>query len=325
MLLAMKNLLFTLIAAVACALTLVSPVHAAADDSADALWAKVEDSLKNMQPAEPPKSREEAVAHFKKALQAVDDASKVFTDKYPQDARRWKIRLFEGMTADAREQVGAPVKSDLKSTLDAVLKAADADAETKSEASAVKVLSSTEDITTQKLTNDEWMKMAEAHLKAYPTQQYNSAIEKKIAGIKMLAELQTKPLDLKFKAVDGREVDLAQLRGKVVLIDFWATWCGPCVAELPNVIKAYDKLHAKGFEIIGISLDQDKAALEAFVKEKGMAWPQYFDGKGWENEISTRYGIASIPAMWLVNKKGIVTSTEARGALEATVEKLLAE
>jgi thiol-disulfide isomerase/thioredoxin len=281
--------------------------------------------MKNMQPTERPKSREEAVAHFKKALQSVDDASKAFEDKYPKDARRWKVRLFEGMTADAREQVGAPVKGDLKSTLDAVLNAPDADAESKSEASAVKVLSATEDIATQKLTNDEWLKMAEAHLKAYPTQQYNSAIEKKITGIKTLAELQTKPLELKFKAVDGREVDLAQLRGKVVLIDFWATWCGPCVAELPNVLKAYEKLHAKGFEIIGISLDQDKAALEAFVKEKGMAWPQYFDGKGWENEISTRYGIASIPAMWLVNKKGIVTSTEARGSLEASVEKLLAE
>lgn len=321
----MKYFLFAIISAVAFALTLASPLRAADADSSDALWIKVEDALSHMQPTEQPKSREEAVAFFKKALQGVDDAARAFEGKYPQDGRRWKIRLFEGMTADAREQVGSTVKGDLKSALDAVLKAADADVETKSEASAIKVLSSTEDIATEKLSNEDWMKMAEAHLKAYPNQKYNPAIEKKISGIKTLADLKTKPLEIKFKAVDGREVDLAQLKGKVVLIDFWATWCGPCVAELPNVIKAYEKLHAKGFEIIGISLDQNKAALESFVKEKGMAWPQYFDGKGWENEISTRFGIASIPAMWLVNKKGVVTSTEARGNLEATVEKLLAE
>ncbi len=320
----MKNILLTLIAAVICALTLAAPLTAA-DAGADALWSKVEDALKGMEPAEQPKSREEAVAHFKKALQGVDDASKAFEAKYPQDARRWKVRLFEGMTADVREQLGAPVKGDLKSALAAVLKAPDADAETKSEASAVNVLSATEDIATQKLTNDEWLKMAAAHLKAYPTQQYNAAIEKKVDGITMLANLQTKPLELKFTAIDGSEVDLAKLKGKVVLLDFWATWCGPCVAELPNVIKSYNKLHAKGFEIVGISLDQDKAKLEAFVKEKGMAWPQYFDGKGWENEISTRYGISSIPAMWLINKKGIVVSTDARAALEESVEKLLAE
>ena len=99
---------------------------------------------------------------------------------------------------------------------------------------------------------------------------------------KTLADLKTKPLDLKFTAADGHEVDLAQMRGKVVLIDFWATWCGPCVAELPNVLKAYEKLHPKGFEIVGISLDSDRAKLETFIKEKNMTWPQFFDGQGLE-------------------------------------------
>ena len=104
---------------------------------------------------------------------------------------------------------------------------------------------------------------------------------------KRLAELKTKPLDLKFTAVDGTEVDLSKLRGKVVLVDFWATWCGPCMAEMPAVLAAYKKYHDKGFEIVGISLDQDKDSLLQVTKDKGMVWPQYFDGKGWGNEISS--------------------------------------
>lgn len=150
-----------------------------------------------------------------------------------------------------------------------------------------------------------------------------AAAEKMLKSIKATAALKSKPLDMKFTAVDGREVDLSKMRGKVVLIDFWATWCGPCVQELPNVLKAYKELHPKGFEIIGISLDSDKEKLESFVKEKGMDWPQFFDGKGWKNEMATTYDIHSIPAMWLVDQKGMVIDTAARGGLEGKVAKLL--
>src|SRR5438067_10175070 len=83
------------------------------------------------------------------------------------------------------------------------------------------------------------------------------------------ADVTGKPVDIKFTAVDGREVDLAKLKGKVVLIDFWATWCGPCMGEVPHVVEAYQKLHGKGFEIVGISFDKDKGALEKTTKEKG--------------------------------------------------------
>src|SRR4029077_13775590 len=94
-----------------------------------------------------------------------------------------------------------------------------------------------------------------------------------------------KPVDIQYTAVDGRQVDLSKMKGKVVLIDFWATWCGPCVGEVPDVKAAYEKLHGKGFEIVGISLDSDKNALTDFIKDKGMTWPQYFDGLQWNNKI----------------------------------------
>jgi len=134
-----------------------------------------------------------------------------------------------------------------------------------------------------------------------------------------------KPVDMAFTATDGLPVDLSAMRGKVVLVDFWATWCGPCMQEVPNVVATYNALHAKGFEVIGISLDTDRSRLDAVTAQKGMVWPQYFDGKGWNNEIAASHGIHSIPTMWLFDKNGRLSDTDARNGLQEKVGKLLAQ
>ena len=131
------------------------------------------------------------------------------------------------------------------------------------------------------------------------------------------------PLALKFKGQDGKDYDLAKMRGKVVLVDFWATWCPPCRAEVPDVVATYKRFHDKGFEILGISLDQDEDALKAFTTQNEMTWPQYFDGQGWDNKISKDFGIQSIPTMWLVGKDGKIITTNAREDLAGQVKKAL--
>jgi len=112
--------------------------------------------------------------------------------------------------------------------------------------------------------------------------------------------------DISFKAVDGTPVSLDKLKGKIVVVDFWATWCNPCMAMVGEMVAIHKQYHDKGLQMVGISLDQDKAALQRVVKEKGFAWPQYFDGKGWDNPIWKQYGERGIPFTLLVAPDGTI-------------------
>lgn len=134
------------------------------------------------------------------------------------------------------------------------------------------------------------------------------------------------PPTIKFTAMDGREVDFEQLRGKVVLVDFWATWCGPCVAEIPNVKAAYDKYHAHGFEVLGITLDaaKDRQKVLKFIEDRQLAWPQHLDEVNKRNYIAVDWGIVGIPATFLFGQDGKLVMKDVKGeALEREVKRLL--
>ena len=115
--------------------------------------------------------------------------------------------------------------------------------------------------------------------------------------------------------LDGKPISLGDYRGKVVLLDFWAVWCGPCLGEIPGIKAVYEKYHDKGFEVIGVSLDEDAAVLREFIKEKEVPWRQILDSEGFGGTFAKRYGIRSIPAPFLIDREGKVISVKARGNL----------
>jgi len=131
--------------------------------------------------------------------------------------------------------------------------------------------------------------------------------------------------DFSEKDVNGKPLSIANYKGKVVLLDFWATWCGPCRGEIPNVVATYAKYHSQGFEVIGISLDQDRQKLLTYTGQEDMTWPQYFDGQGWSNKLAAKYGIEGIPATFLLDGNAKIIGKDLRGDdLSRAVAKALA-
>lgn len=146
------------------------------------------------------------------------------------------------------------------------------------------------------------------------------AVQKLEASLKLGAQFP----DFAVNDMAGKPLAVANYKGRVVLLDFWATWCGPCIAELPNLKKTYEKHHKHGFEIIGVSLDQDKAQLTAFLEKNGMPWVQYFSGPDMPNKLVESYGIRSIPATFLLDGEGKIIAKGLRGDdLESAVGKAM--
>ena len=127
--------------------------------------------------------------------------------------------------------------------------------------------------------------------------------------------------EFKQNDANGKSISLSSFRGKYVLIDFWASWCGPCRAENPNVVKAFNAYKDKGFTILGVSLDQDKNKWLEAIKKDGLTWTHVSDLKYWNNAVAVQFGIQSIPANFLIDPKGVVIGRDLRGE---DLEKVLA-
>lgn len=155
----------------------------------------------------------------------------------------------------------------------------------------------------------------------------NAGDDLKLSARRILKRLDRlgKPVTARFTAMDGSVVDFKKLRGRVVLLHFWDTWCGYCVEELPNLKAVYGKRHGDGFEIVSVSFDQEKSSLDEFLAKDPLPWPQYFAGKNWDATFSKQFDVPALPTLWLVDKKGRLRELNAREGLAAKVDRLLAE
>lgn len=133
-----------------------------------------------------------------------------------------------------------------------------------------------------------------------------AAQQKVLQKIKDGLALGTKFPDFSETDLNGKPLSVSQYKGKVVLIDFWATWCPPCLREFPNTLKIYKKYHDQGFDIIGISLDDNRGQLERFLKENEVPWQQFFDGQGRENKLAVKYAADAPPMFYLLDRTGTI-------------------
>ncbi len=156
--------------------------------------------------------------------------------------------------------------------------------------------------------------------KRYPNNEFVAEFRQKVKEKTAAMQIETTGAgagttapEFTLPSLDGKQVALSSLKGKFVLIDFWASWCPPCRAENPNVVAAYKKYKDRNFTILGVSLDNDRDKWKQAVAKDGLAWTQVSDLKGWDSETAAKYGVQSIPANFLLDPSGKIIATNLRG------------
>jgi thiol-disulfide isomerase/thioredoxin len=152
-------------------------------------------------------------------------------------------------------------------------------------------------------------------------------LAEELASKRKLASLENQPLVIEGDLLNGQKFSTADWKGKVILVDFWATWCPPCRAELPALKKFYAEHHPKGLEVLGISSDREAADLRRFLEENpDMPWPQLFDAKagGW-HPLAEKFGIRGIPTVFIIDRQGVLRTVQGREKYKELIPKLLEE
>ncbi|KAA9325205.1 TlpA disulfide reductase family protein [Adhaeribacter soli] len=165
--------------------------------------------------------------------------------------------------------------------------------------------------------------MLTVYKKSQPESKYTKALNERLSKLGSVTVGSMAP-EITLPTPDGGTMSLSSLRGKYVLIDFWASWCGPCRRENPNVVKMYNKYKDKGFEIFGVSFDQSKDKWVKAIADDKLTWPHVSDLKGWESSAARLYNITAIPHTILIDKEGKIIAKNLRGAaLEAKLAEVL--
>lgn len=334
----------------------------AAEPAADRAWTEFEQVRNVPMPAGATKA--EKNAWWERKVEDLQRLGTAFLDTYPQDARRWAVAVYLREFRPWPDPAAAapPFDARLHQLIVEAVERTDVPMDVREKASLLlldeETIRSGDSPTAAQLLAiqrrlDEHVSRFGANQEARLIQlralERLESLDPAAAGAiverlavsphALLREVATRrqflrligqaPFELRFIALDGREVDFAQLRGKVVLLDFWATWCQPCLVELPHLRQLRDTHAAAGLEIVGVSLDRvgTRAKLEAFVRQHGLTWPQHFllNAEG-RNELAERFAITSIPSVFLFDRTGrLAAANVPPERLDAEIGRLLHE
>ena len=326
----------TLIASIACALMACGP----------APGRPSKEILKDIDAVQFSRVRSEAEAAAARKVALIDELyeAEPGNDRIPElMAEKWDMQMVLGKEREARKQIAEVLKSSTNKAL-------------KVEARWINLLTTlqqgSKDPKTVTAAAEEFIKSAPkdergpaalyqiavtandtAAMKAVADRIFRDFPESRVAKILKTERRQIEglgePFALEFTdAISGATISMKDFKGKVVVVDFWATWCGPCVAEMPHMKTLYAKYKDKGVAFLGVSLDQPKEdggldALKNFVEKRNIPWPQYYQGNFWESEFSKGWGVNAIPCIFVVDADGNLYSTKGVGNLDTILPKLL--